>query len=55
MARKKTTACPDSFYRMVILFSRKVIGWTLVDHIREELILGTLQIAVSCRKEFGDK
>lgn len=31
------------------LFSRKVIGWALADHMREELILDALSMAVSCR------
>lgn len=31
------------------LFSRKVIGWALEEHMREELILDALMMAVSCR------
>lgn len=32
------------------LFSRKVIGWALDDHMREELILAALEMAVSDRE-----
>ena len=31
------------------LFSRKVVGWALDDHMREDLILDALTMAVSCR------
>ena len=36
------------------LFSRKVIGWALDDHMREELIIEALEMAVSDREIQSD-
>lgn len=42
----------DWLYLAVVLdlFSRKVIGWALADHMREELVLEALEMAVSDRE-----
>lgn len=32
------------------LFSRRIIGWNLQDHMREPLVLAALQMALSVRK-----
>ena len=32
------------------LFSRRIIGWNLQNHMRETLVLGTLQMAISVRR-----
>jgi transposase InsO family protein len=46
----------DWLYLAVVmdLFSRKVIGWALDEHMREELVLAALEMAVSERKIQSD-
>ena len=39
---------------MMDLFSRKVIGWSLDNHMREELIIEALNMAISCRHTVRD-
>jgi putative transposase len=49
------TAIPtwDGFlYLAVVLdvFSRKIVGWAMADHLRTELVLGALEMAIGCRR-----
>lgn len=46
------TSCEGFLYLAVILdvFSRRVVGWSMADHLRTELVVGALEMAVWNRR-----